>query len=79
MIDQRWTTIDGKSWSLTIGDKTAQVWLWLDNTTYGTCICQINNIPATLATLDTYDDIKKAKQACLDEIERVNAQEEDIS
>ena len=71
-----WTTIDGRTWSITIGDKTAQVWLWLDNTTYGTCIWQINNAPTTLTCLDTYDDIKEAKQACLDEIERVNAQEE---
>ena len=71
-----WTTIDGRTWSITIGDKTAQVWLWLDNTTYGTCIWQINNAPTTLTCLDTYDDIKEAKQACLDEIERINAQEE---
>lgn len=75
MIEQRWTTTDGRTWSITIGDKTAQVWLWLDNTTYGTCIWQINNAPTTLTCLDTYDDIKEAKQACLDEIERVNAQE----
>ena len=71
-----WTTTDGKTWSITIGDKTAQVGLWRDNTTYGTCIWQISNVPATLTCLDTYDDIKEAKQACLDAIERINAQEE---
>lgn len=71
----QWTTIDGRTWSITIGDKTAQVWLWLDNTTYGTCIWQINNAPTTLTCLDTYDDIKLAKKACLDEIERIDAYE----
>lgn len=78
MIDQRWTTTDGRTWSITIGDKKAQVWLWLDNTTYGTCIWQINNAPTTLTCLDTYDDIKVAKAACIEVLaERVY--QEDIS
>lgn len=67
-----WTTIDGRSWSITIGDKTASVRLWLDNTTYGSCVWQINSYSTTLTNLEPCDCIKKAKKACLDEIERIN-------
>ena len=78
MIDQRWTTIDGKSWSLTIGDKTASIRLWSDNTTYGACVWQINHYPTTLTNLDTCNDIKVAKAACIKKIaERLR--QEDIS
>lgn len=78
MIDQRWCTIDGKSWSLTIGDKTASIRLWSDNTTYGACVWQINHYPTTLTNLDTCNDIKVAKAACIKKIaERLH--QEDIS
>jgi hypothetical protein len=67
-----WTTTDGKSWSITIGDKTASVRLWMDDTTYGSCVWQINSYSTTLTNLEPCDCIKKAKKACLDEIERIN-------
>lgn len=71
-----WTTTDGRSWSITVGDKTASIRLWSDNTTYGACVWQINHYPTTLTNLDTCNDIKVAKKACLGEIERINTQEE---
>jgi hypothetical protein len=70
-----WTTTDGRSWSITVGDKKAEVWL-IDEEFYGANVWQINNIPTTLTRLGEFGDIKEAKKACLDEIERINAQEE---
>jgi hypothetical protein len=70
-----WTTIDGRSWSITVGDKTASVWL-IDEDFYGANVWQINNMPTTLTRLGEFVCIKEAKKACLDEIERINAQEE---
>ena len=64
-----WTTIDGRSWSITIGDKAASIRLWLDNTTYGSCVWQINSYSTTLTNLEPCDCIKKAKKACLEAIE----------
>jgi len=64
-----WTTIDGRSWSLTIGDKMASVWL-IDEEFYGARVWQINNVPTTLTRLGEFDCIKKAKMACVEEIER---------
>ncbi len=68
-----WTTIDGRSWSLTIGDKKAVVWLMEDEETYGANIwwCDLSKL-----VLNNFDCIKEAKKACLEEIERANAQEE---
>jgi hypothetical protein len=61
-----WTTIDGRSWSLTIGDKMASVWL-IDEEFYGARVWQINNIPIHLGE---FECIKNAKRACVEEIER---------
>lgn len=72
----QWTTIDGRSWSITVGDKTGSVWLRLTNTSYYANVWQINNTPVSLTRFGEFDCIKEAKKACLDEIERVNALEE---
>jgi hypothetical protein len=71
-----WTTIDGRSWQITVGDKTASVWLRLNNTNYYANVWQINNTPVSLTRFGEFGCIKEAKKACLDEIERINAQEE---
>lgn len=71
-----WSSTDGCTWSVTIGDKKAEVWLWHDNTTYGAGVWQINHYSTTLTSLDTSECIKVAKKACLYEIERINALEE---
>jgi len=72
-----WTTIDGRSWSITVGDKTGSVWLIdMEDDSYGANVWQINNMPTTLTRLGEFGDIKEAKKACLDEIDRINAQEE---
>lgn len=70
-----WTTIDGRSWSITVGDKKAEVWL-IDEEFYGANVWQIKNIPTTFTRLGEFVCIKEAKKACLEEIERANAQEE---
>ena len=76
MIEQRWCTTDGTSWTITIGDKMASVWLRLNNTNYYANVWQINNTPVSFTRFGEFDCIKEAKKACLDEIERINAQEE---
>lgn len=64
MIDQRWCTIDGKSWYLAIGDEKATVELMSDEKTYLTIVwCNEDS-----CNTGTYDCIKKAKKACMDEI-----------
>ncbi len=67
-----WTTIDGRSWKITIGDKRAVIWL-IDDEFYGASIWWSDGSSTLLAE---FGCIKEAKKACLDEIERINAQEE---
>jgi hypothetical protein len=62
-----WTTIDGRSWSLTIGDKMASIWL-IDEVFYGARVWQINNIPTTSTRLGEFDCIENAKRACMEEM-----------
>lgn len=78
-MNMLWTTIDGRSWSVAIGDKTASVWLIDDEFDgfYGARVWCIGNEPTTLNHLGEFDCIKKAKAACLEEIERINALEKE--
>lgn len=71
----QWTTIDGRSWSITIGEKKAEIGLMEDEKTYFCGILWLEDDDLDL-WLGKFDDIKLAKKACLDEIERINAQEE---
>lgn len=66
MIEQRWCTVEGKEWTLTIGDKTAIVWLDLDEKTYNTNVWWPNGDSAFHGS---FDCIKKAKAACIEAIE----------
>lgn len=67
-----WSSIDGKSWSLTIGDKKARIRLMMDEKTYMTTTW----LDGDSRIHGTYDCIKRAKQACMDQIERINAWKE---
>jgi hypothetical protein len=72
MIEQRWCTTDGRSWSVAIGDKTASVWL-IDEEFYGARVWCIDDMPTTLSHLGEFDCIKKAKSACIEAIEAAEA------
>lgn len=73
MIDQRWTTIDGKSWTIATGNKKARIRLMMDEKTYMTTTW----LDSDSRIHGTYDCIKRAKQACIDQIKRLH--QEDIS
>ena len=63
-----WTTIDGKSWSLTIGNRKAVVWLGYNEKTYHANTWRIED-NERLGYTDEFDCIEKAKKACLEAIE----------
>lgn len=69
MIEQRWCTVDGRSWTITIGDKTAGIWL-IDEECYGAAILWSDK---SSSLLPEFDDIKEAKKSCLELIERTTA------
>ena len=69
MIEQRWCTVDGRSWTITIGDKTAVIWL-IDEECYGASI-RWSDGSSTL--LEEFGCIKEAKKSCLELIERTTA------
>ena len=64
-----WSTTDGRSWSIAIGENKAVVWL-IDEVFYGASILWSDKTSSLLAE---FDCIKEAKRACLDEIGRVNS------
>ena len=66
---QRWCSIDGKSWTTVVNDITAIVWLDEDEKTYKTNLWWPNSDSAFAGD---YDCIKKAKEACLEAIEHVD-------
>lgn len=63
-----WSTTDGRSWRITVGDNQATVWL-IDEVFYGAAILWSDG-SSTL--LEEFDCVKKAKKACLELIERTN-------
>ncbi len=67
-----WSTTDGRSWRITVGDNQATVWL-IDEVVYGAAILWSDG-SSTL--LEEFGCVKKAKKECLEEIERINAVEE---
>jgi hypothetical protein len=72
-----WTTIDGRSWSITVGDKKALVCLLEDDATYASGVWILGEEDwEGHGFIGKFDCIKEAKKACLDEIEKINAQEE---
>ena len=76
MIDQRWSTIDGKSWILGIDDEDekASVVLMSDEKTYLATVWRNEDS----CWQETCDCLKVAKKVCMDEIaERLY--QEDIS
>lgn len=64
-----WSSTDGKSWSITIGDTKAEVWL-IDEVFYGATIRWGDK---SSSLLPEFDDIKEAKKSCLELIERTTA------
>ena len=64
-----WSSTDGRSWSKTVGDNQATVWL-INEVSYLAAILWIDG---SSTVLEGFDCIKEAKKACLDEIERSNA------
>lgn len=76
MIDQRWCTIDGKSWSITVGNNKAVVQLINDEKTYAPTIWWSDS---SKLIMEISDCIKEAKKSCLELIERTTALEEDAS
>lgn len=79
MIDQRWTTIDGRSWRLTNGDWMASIMLGKSEKGY---YARINDLSASHGTppimLKEFNCLKKAKAACIKRIaERLH--QEDVS
>lgn len=67
-----WSTTDGKSWTITIGEDQAVVWL-IDETFYGAAILWSDK---STTSAGKYECLKNAKQACLESIRRVKAKEE---
>ena len=66
MIEQRWCTIEGDKWTLTMGDRTAIIWLLDDEETY---LANIWQVDGDSAFNGEFDCIKKAKAACMEELE----------
>lgn len=79
MIDQRWCTIDGKSWTLTQGDWLATVYLCSDEKKYSIFVKKLDPyIDDVLPAHGYFNCIKTAKSACIEVLaERVC--QEDIS
>jgi hypothetical protein len=67
MIEQRWCTVDGRSWTITIGDTKAVVHLMDDERTYAPTIWWSDS---SKLIMEISDCIKEAKKACLEVIER---------
>lgn len=64
-----WSSTDGKSWSKTVGDNQATVWL-INEVSYMAAILWIDG---SSTVLEGFDCIKEAKKACLELIERTTA------
>jgi len=61
-IDGAWTTIDGNSWKIRVGEHAALVWLHKDEKTYLTNVFLGDG---NLKFPGQFDCLKKAKAACL--------------
>lgn len=66
MIDQRWSTINGREWIVSAGNMQAIVCLMPDETTYKTNLWWLNGDSAFLGD---FDCLRKAKAACMEELE----------
>lgn len=66
MIQQRWCSIDGKTWTTTVGEIKAVVWLEDNEKTYRTNLWWANGASSWEGD---YECIKEAKAACIDAIE----------
>lgn len=66
-----WSSTDGRSWSITVGDNQATVWL-IDEVFYGASILWSDK---SSSLLPEFDDIKEVKKFCLELIERTVAYE----
>lgn len=64
-----WSSTDGKSWSITIGENQATVWL-INEVSYLAAILWIDG---SSTVLEGFGCIKEAKKACLELIERTTA------
>jgi hypothetical protein len=77
MIEQRWCTTDGRSWTLSHGKYWAYVEIIDINNTYLANTGIITEKPVELSWYDfhnnlwsgTFDCLKKAKSACIESIE----------
>ena len=79
MIEQRWCTTDGTSWTLSHDKYWANIELSLDNTNYFASVGSRKYRPEEMSVEElieddwggTYDCLKKAKAACLQHITEV--------
>ena len=80
MIEQRWCTTDGTSWTLSHDKYWAHIELSLDNTSYSASTGSLSYRPPEELSWDelnegswteTFDCLKKAKAACLQHITEV--------
>lgn len=81
MIEQRWCTTDGTSWTLSHDKYWANIQLSCDNTSYFATTGSLKDRPEEMSWEEfnkdcwsyTYDCLKKAKAACIQHItERLN-------
>ena len=71
-LNMLWSSTDGKSWSITVGDTKAVVHLMDDEKTYAPTIWWSDS---SKLIMEISDCIKEAKKACLEVIERIDAYE----
>ena len=79
MIEQRWCTTNGTSWTLSHDKYWANIELSLDNTHYFASVGSLKDRPEEMSWEEfnedcwshTYDCLKKAKAACLQHITEV--------
>ena len=76
MIEQRWCTTDGTSWTLSYDKYWAHIELSLDNTHYFASVGSLKDRPEEMSLEELTEDywsgifdcLKKAKAACLQHI-----------
>ena len=76
MIEQRWCTTDGTSWTLSHNKYWAHIDLSLDNTTYYASTGSLKYMPEEMSLeelnqdywSDEFDCLNKAKAACIQHI-----------
>lgn len=66
MVTQRWCSVDGKTWTTTIGNTKAEVFLLSNEETYCAVLRPVSGIDEHVGN---FSNIKCAKNACMEAIE----------